>query len=248
MYSQDYMMAYITVTPSKSGYTFTPPNRTVTINGASMTGRDFTASALFEYSISGAVTGDIQADITMIISGDISSNTLTSSSGNYSFKGLRNGIYTITPSKSGYTFSPSSRTVTIDGTSVQGQNFVSFVVNTYSISGVITGDVQAGVTITLSGSGSGTTTTDSSGNYSFAGLSNGTYTVTPSKIGYAFTPSSRTITIDNANVAGADFIAIIADSCSTWAGVITKYNDYVSGQAVWNDVITCYNQYTSSPP
>jgi len=41
------------------------------------------------------------------------------------------------------------------------------------ISGKVTGDVQDGVTVTLSGSLSGSTITDSSGNYNFAGLSNG---------------------------------------------------------------------------
>jgi hypothetical protein len=33
--------------------------------------------------------------------------------------------------------------------------------------------------------------------------------------------------------------------CSTWTDVISKYNSYVSGQAVWNEVIACYTQYTS---
>jgi hypothetical protein len=34
-------------------------------------------------------------------------------------------------------------------------------------------------------------------------------------------------------------------SCSAWADVISKYQDYVSGQATWADVITCYQQYVS---
>lgn len=33
--------------------------------------------------------------------------------------------------------------------------------------------------------------------------------------------------------------------CSTWTDVISKYNAYVSGQAVWDDVIVCYQQYAS---
>jgi len=33
--------------------------------------------------------------------------------------------------------------------------------------------------------------------------------------------------------------------CSTWTDVISKYNLYVSGQALWSDVITCYNQYVT---
>jgi hypothetical protein len=37
----------------------------------------------------------------------------------------------------------------------------------------------------------------------------------------------------------------VKSDCSTWSDVITKYNAYVSGQALWNDVITCYTEYTS---
>jgi len=77
----------------------------------------------------------------------------------------------------------------------------------YSISGTVAGDVQAGVTVTLSGNGSGITTTNSTGNYSFTGLGNGTYTVTPSLSGYTFTTSSRTVTINGTNMTGVNFTA-----------------------------------------
>jgi hypothetical protein len=79
--------------------------------------------------------------------------------------------------------------------------------NSYSISGNVIGDVQAGITLTLSGDNSATTTTDSSGNYSFTDLSNGTYTITPEKSGYTFTPSSRMVIINGANQTGIDFTA-----------------------------------------
>jgi len=65
--------------------------------------------------------------------------------------------------------------------------------------------VANGVTMTLSGAGTGTTTTNSSGTYSFSGLANGTYTVTPSLSGYTFTPSSQSVTISGANRTGINF-------------------------------------------
>lgn len=71
---------------------------------------------------------------------------------------------------------------------------------TFSISGVLSGSKLQGVTITLSGSGTRTAITDTSGNYSFISLANGTYIVTPSHAGYTFTPSSTTVTISGANV------------------------------------------------
>jgi hypothetical protein len=33
--------------------------------------------------------------------------------------------------------------------------------------------------------------------------------------------------------------------CSTWEAVISKYQDYVSGNASWADVIECYQGYAS---
>jgi hypothetical protein len=38
---------------------------------------------------------------------------------------------------------------------------------------------------------------------------------------------------------------IQSPGCSSWDQVISKYQEYVSGQASWNDVIICYNQYVS---
>lgn len=38
------------------------------------------------------------------------------------------------------------------------------------------------------------------GSYGFAGLYNGNYTLTPSKTGYTFTPSSISVTVSGANV------------------------------------------------
>ena len=43
--------------------------------------------------------------------------------------------------------------------------------------------------VTLSGAASATTVADSSGNYSFTGLSNGSYVVTPSSASYTFMPT-----------------------------------------------------------
>jgi YD repeat-containing protein len=47
-----------------------------------------------------------------------------------------------------------------------------------------------GVTLTLSGAQGASTQSDSSGNYSFANLSTGNYTVTPSKTAFSFSPAN----------------------------------------------------------
>ena len=77
---------------------------------------------------------------------------------------------------------------------------------TWSISGIISpSSAGTGATVALSGAATATKTADASGNYSFAGLAAGSYTVTPTKSGYTFTPASRPVTITNANVASVNF-------------------------------------------
>ncbi|MEW6418138.1 MAG: Ser-Thr-rich GPI-anchored membrane family protein [Nitrospirota bacterium] len=78
---------------------------------------------------------------------------------------------------------------------------------TFLISGTVTsgGTGLGGVTMTLSGAANAITTTAADGSYSFAGLSNGNYTVTPTLAGYVFSPSNRPVTIAGANVTGQNF-------------------------------------------
>ncbi len=79
---------------------------------------------------------------------------------------------------------------------------------TYSIGGAITpGTDGAGSTVTLGGAASATVTADSNGTYTFAGLSNGAYTVTPTRAGFTMNPSSRSVTVNGANVTGVNFSA-----------------------------------------
>ncbi|HEY6874311.1 MAG TPA: carboxypeptidase regulatory-like domain-containing protein [Geobacteraceae bacterium] len=119
--------------------------------------------------------------------------------------------YTDTGLTNGTTYSYVVQAVDVAGTS--GYSNVASATPqatsaTYSISGTVTktsGAPLAGVTMTLSGAGSGTATTGTNGSYSFAGLANGTYTVTPSAAGYRFSPTSKSVTVSGANVAGVNF-------------------------------------------
>jgi hypothetical protein len=80
----------------------------------------------------------------------------------------------------------------------------------YDISGNVTsgGSPIAGATITLSGARSATLTTDSSGNYIFDGLLNGSYALTPGKTGYTFSPTNRNVTINGADITNQNFTGI----------------------------------------
>ncbi len=76
---------------------------------------------------------------------------------------------------------------------------------TYTLGGTVSGAVVSGVTVALGGSTSTTTTTTGLGDYSFAGLSNGRYTVTPLHAGYSFSPASSPVTVNSGNVTGVNF-------------------------------------------
>jgi len=169
------------------------------------------------YFISGTVklNGVGLGGVEVTLSGNSSSNTTTDSLGNYCFTGLSSGMYTITPSKSGYIFTPTSSLVIISGANQIGINFTANM--THSISGTVTlhGSGLGNVTVTLSGSSSESTTTDASGNYTFTGLNDDIYTVTPSNCVYTFTPSSRTVVISGANINGMDFVASLISSSNT---------------------------------
>ena len=61
--------------------------------------------------------------------------------------------------------------------------------------------------MTLTLSSGATATTNTSGAYTLSGLANGTYTITPSKSGYSFTPASKSVTISGANPSTINFTA-----------------------------------------
>jgi uncharacterized protein (TIGR03437 family) len=113
-----------TVTPTNAGYSFTPVNMAVTVSGASQTA-NFTAAAAKIWTISGSISpaaGGSGATVTL--SGTASAATTANSSGSYSFTGLPNGAYTVTPSNTGYNFTPVSTAVTIGGAN-QTANFTA---------------------------------------------------------------------------------------------------------------------------
>jgi len=194
-----------TATVAKVGFTFSPASQPVTVNGANVPGVNFTATPIPTYTISGTVSGAVASGVSIALSGTASGSTTTDASGNYSFAGLSNGTYTVTPSKAGYTFSPPNQTVPVNGANAPGISFTATLIPTYTISGTVSGAVASGVSVALSGASNGSTTTDASGNYSFAGLSNGTYTVTPSKAGFTFSPPNQTVTVSNANPPSVNF-------------------------------------------
>jgi len=228
-----------TVTPSHTGYTFNPSSKTTTVNGASVAGVNFTATPQVgpTFSISGTispVTGG--SGTTVTLSGAAAATTIADSGGNYIFSGLSDGTYAVTPSHTGYTFNPSVQQTVVSGANVTAVNFTAQSIPTFSISGTIspvTGG--SGSTVTLSGAAAATTVADISGNYTFAGLASGPYTVTPANTGYTFSPLNQSVTISTASVSGINFTAapqVTHTVALTWIAsttlTVTGYNVYRS--------------------
>jgi hypothetical protein len=194
-----------TVTPSKTGFTFVPVNQTFN-NVTSNQTQNFTGTR-DSYTISGTVSNSGPSPISGITvrlrqGGVEQANTITASNGTYSFTGLYNGTFTVAPDSisNNYHFTPDTITVIVNYGSQLNQNFVAKKI--LLISGHITGKIGGGnlanITVDLTGSSSGTVNTDAGGLYSFNVDSAGSYTVTPVKINYAFTPVNRTV----ANIIG----------------------------------------------
>ncbi|HYA87708.1 MAG TPA: carboxypeptidase-like regulatory domain-containing protein, partial [Nitrospirota bacterium] len=226
----------------------------VTISGADSTGNGFIATEAYSVSgiVTLASPAGPLMGATLTVAGQNLATSVTATTdagGNYTVTGLLNGGYTVTPSNQPqfdalthlltlYTFTPPNQEVTISSANVPGIDFVSMVTttNAYTVSGSITGGVitapsgtyiLAGVTVVLSSptsTTSVTTTTDASGNYAFAGVPNGAYTVSvvnfttghcPNPILHTFSPVSQSITVGGADLPVSAFAENVSrEGCS----------------------------------
>lgn len=81
-----------------------------------------------KYGLSGTVAdggGTGIESVTITLSGDASDTTSTAADGTWSFIDLKKGSYTVTPTKTNYTFYPTSSAQTITNADISGIDFVS---------------------------------------------------------------------------------------------------------------------------
>jgi len=197
-----------TITPSKSGYTFTP--KTYSYLSSDLWWEDYYGSSNpTSYTISGSVydsSYNYMSGVTMTLS--TGGTTTTDSSGSYSFTVSSGWSGTVTPSKSGYSFSPVNQSYSYVYSDQYSQYFVgSIPPSGYTIYGSVydsSYNYMSGVTMTLSTGG--TTTTDSYGSYSFTVNSGWSGTITPSKSGYTFAPISNSYSYVTSNQYSPYFV------------------------------------------
>lgn len=106
------------ITPSSNVYTFTPASRTLSSLASNQVGQNFSVASRKTYSISGRVTragttsgiGGVTMSLTNGSTGAAVKTVTTLSDGRYSLTSIPAGFnYVLRPSKSGMTFTPTSR-------------------------------------------------------------------------------------------------------------------------------------------
>ena len=210
-----------TVIPTKTGYTFSPVSKDYTNVSANQTAQNYTATAI-TFTISGS-TGIAAATLSYT---DGTAKTATADgNGNYSFTVSYNWSGTVTPTLSGYYFTPASKTYSNVLANQTGQNYTAAVSNK-----TIAGNAGiAGATLSYTDVTAKTATADASGNYSLSVNYNWSGTVTPTKAGYTFSPANKSYTNVTANLSAENYTAniltyTISGNCGV-ASATLSYND-----------------------
>ena len=219
-----------TVTPSKTGHIFSPSSRTFTSVTSDQTDQDYTATVV--YTISGSVKtgGGVGIEGVEITFSAGQGTASTDSEGSYSHIVVEGWSGTATPSKTCYTFTPSSLTYTNVISDQSDQDYTGTML-TYTISGTIS--AAAPLSGVVMGGLPGSPTTDASGYYEATVDCGWSGTVTPTMTRYVFSPSSRSYADLSSDQAGQDYEAypgwIISGSVKTEAdegigGVIITFS------------------------
>lgn len=202
------------VTPSKAGCTFTPTNRSYSPMHSDKTGEDYVAACPPPtYTIAG------NAGMAGVVLSYVNSGAQTAASdsfGDYSFVVPAGWTGSVTPSKSGCTFTPTDRVYGAVGADMLGQDYIpSCPPPTFTISGNAGAD---GVVLSYDNNGPLSATSGVSGSYAITVPQHWAGMVTPSKDGCTFTPTDRTYSDVTADASGEDYTATCAPTSFTVSG------------------------------
>ena len=226
-----------TIRPSLSGYRFIPESITYLNVQTDQQNQNFVAEPVLLISGNARMGG-----VTLSYEESGAMRTvITSSDGSYSFQVPKHWSGTVTPSKIGYIFSPSSRTYANVVSNLTEQDYS--IVVTYTITG---NAGVAGATLNYMDGISKSMTADDSGNYTIVVPKNWSGTITPSKANVTFSPVSRVYDLVKAGQTAQDYTATItvtnvADNgdsslrqaiTDATSGAIIKFDSLLSGQTI----------------
>jgi hypothetical protein len=180
-----------TITPSKNGYEFNPPNMQFTNVSASEMNRNYTA-ALLKRTISGTITSDKGQPVEgVLITSDLNLSATTDAGGRYELKVEHGWNGRIVPVSEGHTFRPSSLQLPSVIRDMPNQNFTAIVKMVTIIDEVVmAGTPIPNVRIKATGL-PGSTATDSKGQFSVNVPWGWTGELTLEKPGFNFNPPSK---------------------------------------------------------
>jgi len=209
-----------TVTPSKSGYLFSPTSASFSNLTATQTIQNFTATRVYVISGNAGLAG-----VTLSYVNGTPQTVLSDASGNYSIVVPSGWSGTVTPSRTSYTFAPASRTYSNVTANQTAQNYTATFI-TYTISG---NAGVAGATLMYTNGTPQSVLADGSGNYSITVPLGWSGTVTPVKTGYLFSPVNRTYSNVVANSVSQNYTAIPLYTISGNVGVAAATLSYTDG-------------------
>ena len=176
--------------PTKAGWTFSPTYKEFIYIKSNQYNYDFIGSPL-TYSISGYVKTAAGAAVSSVLMSGLPGNPITDANGYYTGTVTYGWSGTVTPTKGVWTFTPPSRTYTSVTASWTSQDYTG-VSAPLNLTGWVTTSAGAGIPSVVMNGLPGNPTTEANGYYAAIIPSGWSGTVTPSKSGWTFSPSSRT--------------------------------------------------------
>jgi len=225
------------VTPSLSGYAFTPASRSYSDVTSAQAAQNYTAAVI--YQLSGTVTagGSALAGVSFTATNG-GACTSSNGSGQYSCTVPHGWSGSVTPALSGISFAPASRSYSNVTAAQTAQDYAATAV--HQLSGTVTLNGVPLANVAFAAPGGGTcSSSNASGQYSCTVPQGWSGTVTPSATGYSFTPPSRSYSSVAANQTAQDYSATLV---SATAPMFYVHADHLntprlvanqSGQAVW---------------
>jgi len=191
-----------TVMPTKDGYTFTPENKPYPVITKDMTNQNYTGSKI-TYVISGSTTVPGVA-----LQGLPGRTVVSDQGGTYTAKVDYGWSGTVTPVKTGYDFNPPSTQYDNVLGDQTNQSYLP-IIQKRTISGqILSQNRQPVADVYLMAEGAGSATTDASGEYTLTVDYGWLGKITPTKVGYTFSPAVKPYTPVMSDQTRQNFSAI----------------------------------------